>query len=248
MARWWRRVRACNLHRWWWDVESRVEFVGAGRHRPSGGFVSSSSSSSSNQFHSFVLAPFDSCSRLPGLLQIGSSAATSSFLNNIDPGDLNLRRWGSRCHFRTVAALNARAKIGPSGAFVGHRYKGKQNRNGDVGDVPKKVVVDTRPPLSSKVIEIFDGMSAGDLAARLGQRLEVVQTALAGLGEPTSSSFLRVPGDASELVALVLPFSHSASLSYFHTLSVMTYTIKCSTDSMNRYIRAPELLNHVPVT
>lgn len=99
--------------------------------------------------------------------------------------------------FRSSAIPSAKAKVGPSGSISGHRYKGK--RPHDKGGETKIAVLPVQQEKEDVVVNIFDGMQVEELAARLGQPVEVVKTALMGIGEPGSHA---VTADAAELVAL----------------------------------------------
>ncbi|CAK9201650.1 unnamed protein product [Sphagnum troendelagicum] len=132
-----------------------------------------------------------------GLLQTARDITPTS-----SPSQAFSRKGLSVRHFRSGGVLEARAKVGPSGATVGYKYKGKRSGDGkgEVGDVSKKPVSHAAP--AEKVIEIFHGITLGELVARLKQPVDAVQASLAGLGEIVTSPSRSVPIDAAELVAL----------------------------------------------
>lgn len=109
---------------------------------------------------------------------------------------------GSR-GFRSSAIASAKPKVGPSGSFSGHRYKGKRPHG--KGVERKAAVLPVLQEKEDVLVDIFDGMPVDELAARLSQQVEVVRAALMGIGEQGSSQV--VPADAAELVALDFGFS-----------------------------------------
>jgi hypothetical protein len=133
-----------------------------------------------------------------GLLQTARDITPTS-----SPSQAFSRKGLSVRHFRSGGVVEARAKVGPSGPTVGYKYKGKRSGDGkgEVGDVSKKPVSHAAP--AEKVIEIFHGITLGELAARLKQPVDAMQASLAGLGETVTSPSQSVPIDAAELVGLV---------------------------------------------
>lgn len=141
-----------------------------------------------------------------GLAYDGIRASGDS--NCINP--LQRIRGGSHnCGFRSSAVVCAKTKLGPSGLTSGFRHKGKKNQEvqDGVSRVPKVSVAMERQAAfvaaaaaqADVVVEIFEGIPVAELAFQLKQPVDVVQTLLAGFGEPVGQT---VGADAAELAAL----------------------------------------------
>lgn len=62
--------------------------------------------------------------------------------------------------------------------------------------------------LPDKTIEIFEGMTIGELAKRCGESMASIQNIIVNVGEKADSEFDSLSIDIAELVAMVFPKIH----------------------------------------